>query len=143
MTPPVLVTAISPERLGHLSWNFGIVSNYVRPTYCKNISEIGDVRWATLVVAYVQCLLDETFRMRDGTSIHNLFVKFSTIDFLIDRVITMTRLIDRRDRQISHRLILFYGMWWRAVCIQQNLKISDTIRRYCHRYAKLTSQCMS
>jgi hypothetical protein len=29
----------------------------MRPIYRKNISEIGDIDWATLVVSYVQCLI--------------------------------------------------------------------------------------
>jgi hypothetical protein len=42
-TPLILVTSISQERLALLSWNFGLLPNFVTPTYCKNISEIGNI----------------------------------------------------------------------------------------------------
>ena len=37
--PPALVPAVSREWQDHLSWNSWIVHNYVRPTYCENISQ--------------------------------------------------------------------------------------------------------
>ena len=55
--PMTLVTLISPEGLIRLSWNFGFLPNIIWSTYCKNISQIGDGHWATLGVAYMQCLL--------------------------------------------------------------------------------------
>ena len=60
--PMTLVTLISPERLIGLSWNFGFFPNLVWPTYCENMSPIGDGHWATSGVAYVQCLLDLLYR---------------------------------------------------------------------------------
>jgi hypothetical protein len=54
---PILVTTISPEYLIRLSWNFQFLPNCIRSIYCINISQIGDIDWAMLVVANVPCLL--------------------------------------------------------------------------------------
>jgi hypothetical protein len=41
--PLISATAISPEWLICLSWNFWFIPKYVGPTYCKNISQIGEI----------------------------------------------------------------------------------------------------
>ncbi len=63
--PLIVVSNISPDWVIRLSWNFGFLPKYVSPTYCENISQIGDIDCATLVVAYVQCLLENEIRFRD------------------------------------------------------------------------------
>jgi hypothetical protein len=55
--PLKVVSNISPDWLIRLSWNFGFLPKYVSPTYCKNISQIVDIDWATFGVTYVQCLI--------------------------------------------------------------------------------------